>query len=181
MAKAGELDLATVAALINDAYTKYDFMSGPRTSVEELPLEIGAGEMILAERAGRLVGTAMVRPSLEGDGMEGQSAYLRHADALYFGLAAVARTEQKSGIGRMLVARAEATALERGFRQILLGTLAEMGNVGYYQALGYRTLSREMFSAPHWSMTIDHWHHAMAKDLAPLIRTARQDEDACED
>lgn len=136
MVQSGEFDPGVVAALINDAYTKYAFLSEPRTSAEDLPHEIGLDELILAERDGRLLGTAMVAPSLDAEWPEGEAPDHRHSGVLYFGLAAVSRGEQGSGVGRALVGRAEAVARERGYRQVVLGTLAEMGNDQYYEALG---------------------------------------------
>lgn len=163
LTQAGEWDAASVAAVINDAFSKYDFVGEDRTSAEDLPVEVGPGEFILAEREGRLVGTAMVRPSLEGTAEDGGEH--RHTSALYLGLVAVLRAHHGSGIGRTLVARAETIAKERGFEQVILGTLAEMGNVQYYEELGYRTVSRERFPAGHWGVTIEHWQHVMLKEI----------------
>ncbi len=156
-------EAVVVVALINQAFAIYPFLAGDRTSLDGLHEEMGdTGRMLVAERGGRWVGCAMVRPAADYP-WEGDSP--RENTALYFGMAAVERTEMRSGIGRCLVAAAEDEARRRGLSKLVLGTLREQGTLGYYESMGYRTVSVQQFDAGHWGTTIEHHHHEMVKEL----------------
>lgn len=175
LAQPSEVDPVAIAELINDAYKKYPFMSESRTSPDGVVAEMAGGDLILAETESGLVGCALVRPSLDGDWLE-EAEDQRHAGSFYFGLAAVVRNAQGTGVGKRLVAEAERIGRERNFQRMLLTTLEEMGNVNYYNLLGYRSISRHVFVVGHWGMTIPHTHHVMAKDLPLRWRYAGPDE-----
>lgn len=175
LAPPSEADPVALAALINDAYKKYPFMRESRTSPDGLAAELVGGHLILAAEESAIVGCALVRPSLDGDWLEGTGDH-RHAGSFYFGLAAVARAVQGRGVGRKLVAEAERIGGERNFQRMVLTTLEEMGNVHYYNLLGYRSVATHAFEAGHWGMTIPHTYHVMVKDLPLPLRPARPDE-----
>ena len=175
LARADQVDPGGLAELMNDAYRKYSFMTVDRTSAEVLGEEAAGGDFILAESGEEMTGCAFVRPSLQGEWWEGAADH-RHAGALYFGLAAVARNAQGKGVGRRLVAEAERLGHERNYQRMILTTLEEMGNVRYYEDLGYRSIARHGFEAGHWGMTIPHTHHVMVKDLPLRVRVARPAE-----
>lgn len=159
-------DHVRLAALINAAFGVYPFLTVERTSPEGLAEELGdTGEIILAEAGGELLGCAMIRPSTHV-GWEPAGASDARADvAMYLGLVSVKPGQMRNGLGRRLVAEAERIAAERSFRQVVLGTLVEMGNVDYYERLGYRTVGHEDLPAGHWGMTIHHRFCGMVKDL----------------
>lgn len=160
-----EADHTALADLINAAFAVYPFMQVRRTSPGGVAEELGdTGEMILAEAAGALAGCAMVRPSLEVE-WEGTKSDVRNAEAMYLGLVSVQPNGMRRGLGRSLVAEAERIAVARGFRKMVLGTLVEMGNVDYYERVGYRTEAYEDFPPGHWGVTISHRYCGMVKDL----------------
>jgi predicted N-acetyltransferase YhbS len=84
---------------------------------------------------------------------------------MYLGLVAIRPGEMRRGLGRRIVAEAERIAAESGYRKIVLGTLIEMGNVDYYERVGYRVEGSEDFPPGHWGMTIHHRFRGMVKDL----------------
>lgn len=175
LAPPSEADPVALAALINDAYKKYPFMRESRTSPDGLEAEMVGGDLILASEASGLLGCALVRPSLDGDWLEGTEDH-RHPGSFYFGLAAVSRVAQGRGVGRKLVAEAERLGVERNFQRMVLTTLEEMGNVRYYNLLGYRSVASRAFEAGHWGMAIPHSYHVMVKDLPLRWRIACLDE-----
>lgn len=159
------IDVAATAALINEAFSVYPILREERTSPDGVREECGAdGEFFLAEREGMLVACAMVRPA--------QSLYTASnpfaidlAGALYFGLAAVSRREMRSGLGKQLVAAAEALAAARGYRHVALTTVREFGLVEYYARLGYVAMHVDRYEAGHWGIVVPHCHYAMVKAL----------------
>ncbi|MEO9254216.1 MAG: GNAT family N-acetyltransferase [Tepidiformaceae bacterium] len=160
------VDVDRIAAVVNAAFRIYPFMGGDRTSAEGVTEEMGDnGEFITAIDNGLVVGCAMFRPSVDVDwGMEGEDS-ICEVDAVYLGLVAVEPTIRKRGLGRRMVAEAERIGRERGYRRLVLGTLVEMGNVVYYEALGYAVDARKRFEAGHWGLPIDHDYCVMVKTL----------------
>lgn len=160
------VDTARIAAVVNAAFRVYPFMGGDRTSAEGVAEEMGDnGEFITATDNGVVVGCAMIRPSVDVDwGSEGEDS-ICEADAIYLGLVAVEPTIRKQGLGRRMVAEAERIARERGYRRLALGTIVEMGNVVYYEALGYTVDARKQFESGHWGMPIEHQYCVMVKTL----------------
>ena len=163
---ASAVDVGRVAAVVNAAFAVYPFMGGDRTTAEEIAEEMGeSGEFILASEDGAIVGCAMIRPSLDVDWGVDSGAAINAADAVYLGLVAVEPRIRKQGLGRRMITEAERIARERGFARMVLGTVAEMGNVAYYEPMGYAVVDRTRFGAGHWEMTIDHEFCVMVKAL----------------
>lgn len=164
------VDRDAAARLINAAFGIYSFLLEGRTSPEALSEEMGdSGELIAARLDGRMVGCAMIRP--DRDVLHGFEPHVHEGDpsALYFGLAAVAVSLMRSGIGRRLVTKAEEEARRRGYAKVVLGTLEEMGNVTYYESLGYRSVAVQAFKPGHYGISIPHRLHEMEKAVAPFV------------
>ncbi len=163
-----DIDFGRVAALVNAAFAIYPFMSGPRTSPEGVVEELGdSGQLIVAEDEHRLAACAMIRPAVDvdwGDELPAED-HAQEADAMYLGLVGVEPSLRKSGLGRRIIAEAESRARQRGFARMVLGTLAEMGNVVYYGGLDYHVVVTTHYEAGHWGLTIPHEFCVMAKTL----------------
>lgn len=175
VAGAEGIDASAIAEVVNAAFYLHAFMSADRTSPDGVIEEMGSdGLFILAEDDEGLAGTALLKPSIHGDGDE--IAHAVNVDhAAYLGLVCVPPRVNRTGIGRRLMAEAERLAIELGYSQVTLGTVREMGNVDYYEALGYRVVGSEPFPAGKWGLAIDFEHCTLVKDLL-LIREARPDE-----
>jgi predicted N-acetyltransferase YhbS len=160
------VDVERIAAVVNAAFGVYPFMGGQRTTAEGVCEEMGGnGDFITASEGGEIVGCAMIRPSLDVHwGSDGEPS-VTAPDAMYLGLVAVDPGIRKQGLGRRLIAEAERIGRGRGFARVVLGTIAEMGNVTYYESLGYHVLERTRFQAGHWALTIDHDDCVMVKPL----------------
>ena len=176
LAKRGQFDAAAVAGVVNGAFYLHAFMMADRTSAEGVMEELGAGEFILAEDDAGLVGTALLKPSRDARSDE-LDVTVNEPYAMYIGLVCVAPRVTRTGIGRRLMADAERTAIAHGYSQVTLGTVREMGNVEYYQGLGYRVVGSQSFKAGHWGLAVDHEHCTMVKDLL-VIREGQPDEAA---
>jgi GNAT superfamily N-acetyltransferase len=161
-----DVDLAAMTALVNAAFAVYPFLPFERTSIEGLAEEIGDdGDVLWLESGGQPLACALIRPSLSVDWGEHAPFGVNAADALYLGLVCVDPGSMRHGLGRHIVTEAERIARERGFDRIVLGTVREMGNVGYYERVGYRVIGSDVLPAGHWGMTIDHDYCAMEKHL----------------
>ncbi len=160
-------DYDALADLVNEAYTIYPFMHGPRTDPPMLREEAGgSGQFLLAETdAGELVGCSLIKPSLDVDWSYAAGMKPVGAEKLYFGVAAIRPAAMRSGIGRLLLRRAEELARERGYSEMVLTTIEEMGLVEYYAAEGYSTLDTRLFGPDHWAIDIPHTLHTMGKRL----------------
>jgi predicted N-acetyltransferase YhbS len=164
---ARQVDVERIAAVVNAAFAIYPFMEGERTDAEGVREEMGeSGEFVIATDAGRIVACAMIKPSLDvhWDG-ESSNPGVSEPDAVYLGLVAVEPGIRKQGLGRRMIAEAERIARERGFGRVVLGTISEMGNVVYYEALGYEVVSRTTYEPGHWGLTIEHDFCVMVKQL----------------
>ncbi len=160
---ARDVDRTAVTALVNQAFARYDILSGDRTNEAGLAEEAGdSGEFLQLWRGAAMVGSALIRPAADyfGDGAGPETA-----GALYFGLAAVQRSEMGGGIGRRLLAEAERIAAERRFTRVVLGTVREFGLVEYYARLGYIVYHHEDQPAGHWGLTVPHRYCDMVKAL----------------
>lgn len=160
-----EADFPALARLVNAAFTVYPFMEGPRTTAEGIAGEMGdSGRFVVAESVAGLAACAMLRPSLDvhADDTPGT---VREADTMYLGLVAVDPEIRKRGVGRAIIAEAERIAALGGFLHMSLGTLREMGNVTYYERLGYIVVNEYAFLPGHWGMTIPHQFCVMVKGL----------------
>ena len=161
-----DVDPAAMTTLVNAAFAVYPFLPFERTSAEGVREEIGAdGDVLWMERDGRPLACALIRPSLSVEWGEHAPFGVNAADALYLGFVCVEPASMRAGLGRMIVAEAERIGRERGFARMVLGTVREMGNVDYYERVGYRVIGSEVLPAGHWGMTIDHEYCAMEKRL----------------
>lgn len=181
------IDPPALVALINDAYLRYEILAAPRISLADFLDEAQPdSEFLIARASGQTVGCAMVYPA---DRYFAATASATHGpmgiaeapctpdpesavpfdgrlgDALYFGLAAVRRGTQNSGIGQQLVANAEAIARKRGAARVVLTTLREFGLIDYYARFGYRLVGAREYPAGHWAITVPHAHCYMEKVL----------------
>ncbi|MGH2632627.1 MAG: GNAT family N-acetyltransferase [Tepidiformaceae bacterium] len=161
---AGDRDV--LAGVINAAFAVYPFMSGERTSAEGIEEEQGdTGRFVVASTRGEVAACAMIRPSLdvhaEPDLIEAEG----DAATMYLGLVAVRPSIRKLGLGRRVVAAAEQASRDLGFSHVTLGTLREMGNVEYYEPLGYRVTGEQVFEPGHWGLTVPHHFCVMVKAL----------------
>ncbi|HVQ31658.1 MAG TPA: GNAT family N-acetyltransferase [Vicinamibacteria bacterium] len=121
---AGPPDVAAIVALVNDAYqVEASFLRGPRTDEEEIASLLDTGGFLLAEGPVGLEGCIYVEP---------------RGSVGYFGLLSVATIRQGRGLGRRLIAAAEAGL--RGARcqivEILVVNLRK-DLFPFYAALGY--------------------------------------------
>lgn len=121
---AGPPDVAAIVALVNDAYeVESSFIKGPRTNEKDIGRLLETGGFLLAEGPAGLEGCIYVEPR----GAVG-----------YFGLLSVATMLQGRGLGRRLIAAAEAGL--RGARcqivEILVVNLRKE-LLPFYAALGY--------------------------------------------
>ncbi len=175
VADAASIDPASVAEVVNAAFRQHALVTTDRTSAAGVTEEMGRdGLFILAEDDEGLLGTALVRPSLHVDS-DGIDETVNEPYAAYIGLVCVAPRAARSGVGKQVMARAEQLATERGHSQATLGAVREMGNVGYYESLGYRIVASQGFAAGKWGLAANFEHCTMVKDLI-VIREARPDE-----
>lgn len=148
---AAEGDVEALAAMINEAYLREAWLlPPPRVGAAELREDVRSGRaaVIVAEVAGVLAGSVRVS--------------LRERDA-HFGLLATAPVMQGRGLASLLIARAEAYAVEQGRATMHLECAKELGMVPYYEALGYRIVAEERARfAPHKPEIL---RCDMAKDL----------------
>ncbi len=160
---AAGVDRAAVTALVNQAFARYDIMAGDRTNEAGLAEEAGdSGEFLQLWRGDTMVGSALIRPASD---YFGGALSAEAENALYFGLAAVQRSEMGGGIGQRLISEAERIATERGFQRMVLGTLREFGLVEYYARLGYIVYDFEDQPLGHWGLTVPHRYCDMVKVL----------------
>jgi ribosomal protein S18 acetylase RimI-like enzyme len=123
--RGGQRDIAAVVALQQMAYARNRLILG----VEPLPLQVdyadalASREVWLDERGGNLAGV----PILE-----------QQADHLLIWSIAVAPALQNTGIGKRLLAHAEARARELGLTWLRLYTGEPLtGNIAWYERHGY--------------------------------------------
>jgi len=123
-------ELEALGDIENDAAQQfrsvgYHFCAdGPVRSAEEKLAALRLGAVLVAVKAGAPIGFALLVPC------DGRAHLLELA---------VRRSNQGRGLGRLLVARAEAWARCRGFREITLTTFRDVPwNAPFYRRLGYR-------------------------------------------
>lgn len=143
-----------LAALVNAAYgAAEEELWAPgtdRIARERVAEIVGAGELAVARANGRIVGSVRVRAVEE--------------EAGYFGLLAVEPESQGAGIGRELVAFAEAVSRERGagWMELRLLVPREGTDAGksrlhdWYVRLGYEDVERGDFGESH-PAAVDEW------------------------
>lgn len=159
-------DRVVLAGVINAAFSVYPFMRADRISLEGIDEEQGeSGRFLVASRQGVIVACAMIRPSLDVHSEPESLEIPGGGDIMYLGLVAVVPQLRKQGLGRRLVASAEVAARDLGFAGMALGTLREMGNVDYYEALGYSVNGEQVFEPGHWGIAVPHHYCLMGKPL----------------
>jgi GNAT superfamily N-acetyltransferase len=130
--KAAAADATGVLALIRAAYAKYVPRIGrePAPMTDDYAAEIAAGRCWVMEGGKGLAGALVMRPK-DGD--------------WFVDTVGVAPGMQGKGIGKALMAFAEAEARRKGFRAVRLYTNARMTeNMPFYQSLGYEITERRM-------------------------------------
>ena len=135
---------ADVHRLTQAAFGPYGALEPPSSavveSVERVVADLAAGGGAMAERDGVAVGCLRWRPRADGD--------------MYVARVAVDPGEQGSGIGRALMAWAEAEAIRRDFEGVAVGVrIALPANLAYFRRLGYEVTgehSHEGFDQPTW-------------------------------
>jgi predicted N-acetyltransferase YhbS len=127
---ADESDTAQLLALINQAFSVEAFFHiGSRLDPDRIQPHLRNGRFLVAESGGKLVGCVYVE-------LRGEESYL--------GLLSVDPTQQKTGLGRRLVAAAEEFAREMGARRMDLTVVNLRTELPpYYEKLGYRIVGEE--------------------------------------
>lgn len=134
---AGPDDIAALHVLIESAYrgqasragwtTEADLLDGQRTDPDDLAdiLSDPAQTMLTAWRAGVLIGCILIAD--------------RGAETGYFGMLSVSPTLQAAGLGRRLIAAAEAEMAARfGARRVRISVFPQRAElIAWYERLGY--------------------------------------------
>lgn len=122
--QANPADVEAIAVVINAAFrVERFFIDGDRTNPEHIRSLLQTGVFLLAEEGSQLIGCVYV----ELRGVQG-----------YFGLLAIDPECQKTGLGKRLVAAAEAYCRAAGCREMELQIVNVREELpGFYQRLGY--------------------------------------------
>ncbi|WP_236176850.1 GNAT family N-acetyltransferase [Pseudomonas qingdaonensis] len=123
-------DVAPVQALIEAAYALYIPRIGarPRPMLEDYAALIAQGRVEVFEEQGQVLGVLVL---------------IAQADGLLLDNVAVSPAAQGRGLGRQLMAHAEARARQLGLEVVRLYTNEAMSeNLGLYERLGYRETHR---------------------------------------
>lgn len=128
---AHEGEAAALHALVQAAYARWVPVCGgrPLPMDDDYARRIAAGQAWVTETDGSLAGLVVLEPA---DGF------------LLLDNVAVADTHEGTGLGRRLIAFAQAEAARRGFREVRLYTNVRMArNVALYERLGFSRLHTE--------------------------------------
>lgn len=123
-------DLAAIRRVVDTAYAVYlPAMDRPPAPVlDDYEGRIAAGEAFVGQLEAEVAGVLIL---------------VEYPGYLLLDNVAVAPSAQGTGIGRRLVAFAEAEAVQRGYREIRLYTHVVMAaNVAYYESLGWQETHR---------------------------------------
>lgn len=133
---AGASDGPAIATLINAAFRVEDFfIDGDRTNDAEVAGLMAAGRFLCAWDGGAGV-----------DALLGVVYIQREGDRGYFGLLSIAPGHQRAGLGRALVAHAEALCKAEGARHMDLKIVNLREELpAYYASLGYRESGASAF------------------------------------
>jgi ribosomal protein S18 acetylase RimI-like enzyme len=164
-------DAPAILELVQGAYrgegsrrgwtTEADLLGGQRTDLEALGeiLEDPSQAMLLAERDGALVGCILIADRGEGTG--------------YFGMLAVDPARQSGGVGRALLAAAQAEVVRRWDARVLQMQVfwqrAEL--IGWYERMGFRRTGETRpfpMDEPRMGLPLrtDLWFEVFEKPLA---------------
>lgn len=153
---ATETDFDAVMTLINTAFeVERFFKTEDRVNTATLQEYFDNGVFLVSEEQGQLSGCIYVELRLQRD-----------VPRAYFGLLSVDPTQQKSGIGRRLVAAAEEFARESGayFMDITVVNLrTELPPI--YEKLGYQITGTAPFPASQMPITQPCHFIQMSKEL----------------
>lgn len=120
---------------------------------------VAEGECFVAELAGRIVGTILLRPPTPSP----RCAYYDRPDVASVHQLAVDPSQQRRGIGRSLVLAAETRAAELGVAEVALDTAEEARHlVEQYQRWGYWIVDHV-----DWRPEVNYLSVVMAKRLGP--------------
>ncbi|MEJ0067422.1 MAG: GNAT family N-acetyltransferase [Pseudomonadota bacterium] len=123
-------DIADIERIVHDAYAPYITRMGQRPGPmdDDYPARVTEQAAWVLERDGGVAGLVVL---------------LDEADHLLLDNVAVARSHHGQGLGRVLVAFAEAEARRRGYREIRLYTHVTMTeNLAIYARLGFEETHR---------------------------------------
>jgi ribosomal protein S18 acetylase RimI-like enzyme len=123
-------DVAAIKRIVCAAYEKYTSRIGkpPAPMTDDYDGQVASGNAWVLELDGELLGVVVLVP---------KPAYMLIDNV------AVIPEKQRSGLGHMLLAFAEATARERGYVEVQLYTNELMHeNLAWYTKLGYQATSR---------------------------------------
>jgi GNAT superfamily N-acetyltransferase len=145
-------DAGAIAELVNRAYRVEEFfVGGDRTTTEEIRAQQRRGDFLVLDR---------------GDGSLAAGVYVElRGERGFFGPLAVAPDLQGSGLGRRLIAVAEAVCAARGCRLMELQVVNLRAELPpFYRSLGYRECGTSPFPADAPAKLPCHFIH-MAKPL----------------
>ncbi|HYG41844.1 MAG TPA: GNAT family N-acetyltransferase [Bordetella sp.] len=112
---------------------------------------IAQGECYVAQAGGKLIGTIIFRPA---EGTKG-SAWLDRADVASLGQFAVEPEWQSLGLGRRLMALAEARAVQTGAAEIALDTAEPAAHlIEWYARRGYRFIEYAQWQSVNYRSVI---------------------------
>ena len=150
-------DVITVVALVESAYrgessrsgwtTEADLLDGQRTDAEAVAARIAepTSVVLLAEMSTRIDGKGgpFARPEMGRLLVACCELERRRESRAYFGMFAVAPTEQGKGLGASVLAEAERTAAhEWGASMLEMTVIAQRGDLlAWYERHGYRRTS----------------------------------------
>lgn len=128
---ATEADVPALLAMINESYrvSERGLFAKERTSRDEVMQAMAAGATIVVAET--------------SDGAMAGSMHLELAEHAHFGLLATATDAQGRGIGRALVDEGERRARERGYAEMRIECIGEVGLQAWYERLGYTVTSIE--------------------------------------
>ena len=146
-----EADADSIAALVNRAFTVERFFKvGDRTSPDEIASLLREGDFLVGESDGSPAGSVFVR-AIPPVG--------------YFGMLSIDPAVQGRGLGRQLIAAAEAYLRERGCREVQIHIVNLRQELPpFYRRLGYEEAGELPFPTPELSTRACHMI-VMRKDL----------------
>lgn len=130
--------LSELTALLHRAYARLGQMGLNYTAVDQSEAitaeRLGEGHALVAEQAGQLVGTLVVTPPAP----HSDCAYFQRAGVASFHQFAVDPALQGQGLGRALIAAAEAWARTQGYTEMALDTAEQAQHlIDLYSRQGY--------------------------------------------
>ena len=154
-----ELDVPALVRLVNVAFqVEAPFVRGERTDADEIRARMAKGHFLVAEDG---LGPPLGCVALEADGEPGR-----------FGLLAVSPEAQGRGLGRRLVALAEAHLLAAGRTEVEIAVVsARPEAIGFYSSLGYAATGTAPFPRPEILKAPCHFvlmRRALGRDLVRI-------------